>query len=308
MSTLIIGLGQAGTSISIETSSLLKSKLPNNSFITPNNCTAKLFLIDTEKKAISNQSKLHPEISKYLIKDVNMITNSSGRGNNWALGHSNNFKEFKTEKNINQDALDHIQNFMEKCDFINTLIVSHSLNGGTGSGCGSRLIENLRNIYGKMKIISAPVFGFDLENTTLSLFNQFFTIGTIYDKVDLIFRIQNEKFKTSFDKCNKTIAQLLSDYIFQTEKGEIFNIDKYYQKNKFVEFNFASYNYIMDYSKMSTVALDNVLFQGEKNGILTFDSIFKTNSNNNKEYLEYYNSLKKYKGCNVSKSIYEQNK
>lgn len=307
MNTLLIGLGQAGTTITTLTSEILLTKSPET-FINPNSTSVKTFLIDSECKVISSILNTSSSLAPFFSKHTNLITNSSGRGNNWALGHSLNFKEFKTEKNINQDSYEHFVSFIEKCDFINKIMITHSLNGGTGSGCGSRLIEMIREDFPKVSIIECPVFGFEIEKTTLSQFNTFFTIGNNYDYVDLIFKIENEKFKKNFALANKSITKNISDYILGNKHLQ-FNIEKYYQRLKFVNFGNFEYDYINDYTKLNNTKIDDELFWKDKNSkIICSDLIYKTSSSKNKDYLKLHDKITKHKKCSISSSTYLQDK
>jgi tubulin gamma len=148
------------------------------------------------KKYINEES-----LRKYFLIEKNLIKNSNGRGNNWALGYDINFKEFKQEKSLVQDSFEKINFFIEKCDFLKGFMFIHSLYGGTGSGISTRLIEMLRDEYPKFNIIDVAIKGLDgkiffiyfnyaknlVEKTTLSYYNKFFTIGHIYEHVDSIF-------------------------------------------------------------------------------------------------------------------------
>ena len=299
MNSLLVGIGQAGTTLTSIISSMLFAKAEQ--FVNPNATSCKAFLMDSEKKVIDTFIK-SSLISKYFSKHTNIITNSSGRGNNWALGHSMNYKEFKTEKNINQDSYDHLTSFIEKCDFINKIFFLHSLNGGTGSGCGTRMIEMLKDEFdSKIKIFSVPIFGFNIENTTLSQFNTYLTIGTIYDEVDLIFKVENEKFVKDFSFSNKIFSELLSDFILKSEKS-YFNIEKYYRSNKFVDLGSAEFNYITDY--VTSEKIDHLIFSNEK-AVAAVDMIYKTNSKSNKEYLKLNQGIIKSKKCSQVSCSYE---
>ena len=104
MNSLLIGIGQAGSTIASRASELLyniKDDTKINTFINPNTTSCKCFLIDSEEKVIKSFISSKSPISKYFSKYSNYLTNTSGRGSNWALGHSLTFKEFKKETNIN---------------------------------------------------------------------------------------------------------------------------------------------------------------------------------------------------------------
>jgi tubulin gamma len=120
----------------------------------------KSFAIDSEIK-VMNKYLNEESLRKYFIKEKNLIKNSNGRGNNWAMGYDINFKEFKQEKSLVQDSIERINSFIEKCDFLRGFMFIHSLYGGTGSGISTRLIEMLRDEYPKFNIIDVAIKGLD---------------------------------------------------------------------------------------------------------------------------------------------------
>lgn len=120
----------------------------------------KSFAIDSEIKVI-NKYLSQENLRKNFLKEKNLIKNSNGRGNNWALGYDIDFKEFKQEKSLVQDSFEKVNSFIEKCDFLRGFMFMHSLYGGTGSGISTRLIEMLRDEYPKFEIIDVAVKGLD---------------------------------------------------------------------------------------------------------------------------------------------------
>jgi len=189
MDYLIISIGQAGNQINFELSNLLlNNDNINSSLIYPNNPNtnilntnfsktfqgdlAKSILIDSEQKVVKKFTDKNFNKNWSLYKEgVNLITNSSGRGNNWALGYSLEYKEPKKinkffnleedNKNISLESFELINKFLEKCDFIKGFLSIHSLNGGTGSGVTTRVIEMLREEFPKFNFVDCPVVGMD---------------------------------------------------------------------------------------------------------------------------------------------------
>ena len=295
MNSLLIGIGQAGSTIASRISEMLfnsneESKI--NTFINPNMNSCKCFLIDSEEKVIKTFITSKSPISKYFSKYSNILTNTSGRGSNWALGHSLTFKEYKKETNINIDCFEKLNNFLEKCDFVNKILVIHSLGGGTGSGVGTRMIEMLYDSYPKIDLISCPVFGFNVEKTTLSQFNTFFSIGTVYPIVSKIIRLDNEFItnEKDFNISDKIEAKLLKDYIYNSKFND-FYFDKYFHNNKFIDIGYSNEDYINNVYRFSDSKLNKKLFHNIGNKIYTCDGIFKTNLSEFKEYIKLFNNL-----------------
>ena len=295
MNTLIIGIGQAGSTITAKVSEFLfnlneESKI--NTFINPNMNSCKSFLIDSEEKVIKSFISSKSPIAKYFSKYSNLITNTSGRGSNWALGHSLTFKEFKRENNFNIDCFEKINNFIEKCDFISKIMVVHSLNGGTGSGVGTRIIEMLYENYPKIDLVSCPVFGFNIEKTTLSQFNTFFSIGTIYPIISKIIRLDNENIvnKKDFLVSDEIESKLLCDYLFQSKYYD-FTCDKYFNNQKFIDIGYSIEDYITNVYRFSDGKLNKKIFHNKGSKMYTCDGIFKSNLSELKEYKKFYGNL-----------------
>ena len=72
-----------------------------------------------------------------------MVFSENGRGNNWALGFSKEYREKHRdiiEKSLHEQAIECLRKEAEKADYYLGTVLTHSLAGGTGSGLGSRLI------------------------------------------------------------------------------------------------------------------------------------------------------------------------
>jgi len=175
MEYLPISIGQAGNQINYELSNIFFDLKKNNeelfrSYTTIDGKLAKSILIDTETKVIDKYFKKNNPFSKYYAPSINVVTNQSGRGNNWALGYSNDYVEYKgfnsgkSNLNISIECCEMIRKFLEKCEFLNGFLFIHSLNGGTGSGVTTRVAEILKDEYPKFKFISCPVIGLTSNN------------------------------------------------------------------------------------------------------------------------------------------------
>lgn len=90
-----------------------------------------------------------------------MSTDGGGAGNNWALG-------FGAGKKIREQVMDKIEREIESTENLEVIhslsysskgfIVCHSIAGGTGSGLGSYILEQLRERYPKKCISTFSVF------------------------------------------------------------------------------------------------------------------------------------------------------
>jgi hypothetical protein len=187
MNLLPISIGQAGNQINNELTNLLQSQDYLSDYKNTCNSFAKTFLIDTEKKVI-DKNFITGKNKNSFVDGVNVITTNSGRGNNWALGYSLDYEEYSkfgnspklfnysdnytSTRNICKNGFEKINKFLEKCDFMKGFMFIHSLNGGTGSGVGSRIIEMLKDEYPKFNFVDCPIQGF---NSTFIMIIFFFS-------------------------------------------------------------------------------------------------------------------------------------
>lgn len=83
-----------------------------------------------------------------------MIYTQNGRGNNWALGYSDTYKEKADDENLMFDsALELLRKRSERMSYFRGTLLFHSLAGGTGSGLGSRLVESYRDYFGTKSVL-----------------------------------------------------------------------------------------------------------------------------------------------------------
>ena len=118
--------------------------------------------------------------------------NQGGRGNNWALGYSKDYKEINKksgfgkatqlertvtspskstkqaftytpddddDKLLHEGAMEMLRKQSERADHFRGTLLFHSLAGGTGSGLGSRLIEDYRdNFSSKAHLVTVSIW------------------------------------------------------------------------------------------------------------------------------------------------------
>lgn len=73
------------------------------------------------------------------FKEETLVGGSGGTGSNWARGY-NDIK-------IARRVLDAVQSAAERCDRLQGFQMVHSLGGGTGSGLGARVLDEVRHRY-----------------------------------------------------------------------------------------------------------------------------------------------------------------
>lgn len=131
--------------------------------------------MDSEPKVIKHFAE-DKGLSSVFDSQHNMIYSQSGRGNNWALGYSATYREHSssdphslenTAPPLYERALEALRHEAERADYFLGVMLVHSLAGGTGSGLGSRLIEEYRDTFGKAYLATTSVWPHSSGETPL---------------------------------------------------------------------------------------------------------------------------------------------
>lgn len=154
----------------------------NNKFV------PRSILVDLEPRVIEN-------ITTSGITHENIFVDSigGGAGNNWAHGYSRG-------RELQNDILDMIQREAEACDDMDSFLLFHSIAGGTGSGLGSLMLENLREYYPKKIIQSYSIFpnNDEVSDVVVQPYNSMLTLQRLSLCCDSVIAIDN----TSLTKIN----------------------------------------------------------------------------------------------------------
>lgn len=107
-------------------------------------------LIDLEPRVVSAALAQRPEF--YNSENVFLSNDGGGAGNNWAYG-------YQRGRENREAIIDMVQREAECSEFLDGFLMFHSIAGGTGSGLGSFLLEELQDELGaKKKIESFSIF------------------------------------------------------------------------------------------------------------------------------------------------------
>ena len=98
----------------------------------------------------------------------------------------------KDEQTLLMRAVAAVTQEASRCPGLTSLVVMHSLAGGTGSGLTAALVRELRKIWSTHYIISICVLPMDGE-TALQSYNTVLALSHIHDHVDCIITLDNEQ-------------------------------------------------------------------------------------------------------------------
>ncbi|KAK9874885.1 hypothetical protein WA026_005697 [Henosepilachna vigintioctopunctata] len=192
---------------------------------------ARCILVDTENKVIATRKH-----KIYGFKNV--VTGCYGSSeNNWAYGY-----------NCQSDlVLDSILNMVRKenekrhiTSYMNIL----SSGGGSGSGVGSKVIEELKNEYPKKNILNAVILPYLNGDLNTQNYNTILSLAKLHSATDSSVLFENDKLyytcstklrnNINFNDLNKVIAfQLASIFQPLTSENDTFSINQLTTHNLF---------------------------------------------------------------------------
>jgi len=89
--------------------------------------------------------------------------------------------------------MDRVRKLAESCDGLQGFVLFHSFGGGTGSGFGSRVMENLFNHYPSKCNIEFAVYPSPrLSSIVLEPYNAAICAHRMMETTDLVFLVDNE--------------------------------------------------------------------------------------------------------------------
>ncbi|KAI8900249.1 Tubulin/FtsZ family, GTPase domain-containing protein [Globomyces pollinis-pini] len=179
--------------------------------------------IDTERKVWNKRSRLS---NSTLFDPFYLDHGSSGRGNNWAHGYYDDSKI--------DEIMESYRKLVESSYSYDGCMLIHSLAGGTGSGLGSRLTQEIRETYGKNTIMTASFSPFITGETALQNYNSLLSLSVLQRNVDLIGFFPNDSLlasvtkhqsiKSHSDKIRKIHIETLNEYAVNCLLGQILPI------------------------------------------------------------------------------------
>lgn len=138
--------------------------------------------------------------------NIYLHSEGCGAGNNWAAGYT-------AATQIEETLMDIVDRETERCDSLEGFMFCHSVAGGTGSGLGSRLLENLSSRYPGKIVTTFSVFpnSEEVSDVVVQPYNSILAMNRLIEHADACVVIDNaalnriaaEKLRVS----NPTFAQ-----------------------------------------------------------------------------------------------------
>ncbi|XP_028809471.1 tubulin epsilon chain [Denticeps clupeoides] len=144
---------------------------------------ARAVLVDMEEGVVN-------EILQGPLRDVfdstQLITDVSGSGNNWAVGHW-------TYGSMYRDRIvEQVRRVAEQCDCLQSFFLIHSMGGGTGSGLGTFVLKLLEEEFPEVCRLVTSVYPSAEDDVITSPYNSVLAMRELTDHADCVFPVENQ--------------------------------------------------------------------------------------------------------------------
>ncbi|KAH3758642.1 tubulin delta chain [Pelomyxa schiedti] len=157
---------------------------------------ARAVLIDTEPKVIACALDTARRSPTWDYNPRNCYSLQSGAANNWAFGrnHMGPIVWSNTENIIRREH--------ESMDLPGGVVVLGSLAGGTGSGVGSYITEQLRDSYPKSTLVNTVVWPYSSGEVIVQNYNACLSLAHMIQDADAVLMVENDHMH---DICTKLL-------------------------------------------------------------------------------------------------------
>lgn len=198
------------------------------SFSTLNKVRARALLIDTELNAAK---QLQESKISSIFQGCNISFDATGAQNNWAYGYHSH------GPTLGPVVFEKIRKLAEHTEHLESFFMLYSLGGGTGSGFGSYILEQLADAYPKqwkMNVVVAP--NQDDAFVVTAPYNCVMATSFLCKYSDCVFPVENaslqnyvhgvEKGDTgAFDQMNSVVANFMLDLTAGSRFSGKMNVD-----------------------------------------------------------------------------------
>jgi tubulin delta len=176
---------------------------------------ARAVRIDMEKKVIARAEQDVQRSGVWRYPRGYECSGKSGSGNNWARGYTGFTLSAK------QAFLDILRKQTEKCDLLNGFMMISGVAGGTGSGVGVAISEQIRDEFPNASLVHQSVWPYSSGEVIVQDYNAILTLSHLYEVSDGIIVLENDQLhrictqrldikNTSMNDVNRVAAHILS--------------------------------------------------------------------------------------------------
>jgi len=177
--------------------------------------TPRSILVDLEPATLD---KIRANRIGSMFQPDNFVFGQNGCANNWAKGRWTEGEEIKDE------IMDIIRRETEAADCVQAYQLTHSLGGGTGSGLGCLLLNEIRDTYyGQLTVAFSVYPAPDLSDIVVEPYNALLSVNELVECADQSFTLDNQALvrileeskvstsaKSGFGQYNELISYVMS--------------------------------------------------------------------------------------------------
>jgi tubulin delta len=153
--------------------------------------TARAVLIDMEPKVVNTSLEDARRSGSWLYDSEATFCQQEGSGNNWAFGYAVHGLKWRDE------MVHKVLRQLERCDRLAGIQLFQSLAGGTGSGVGTRMTEELRDEVGSVPILNTVVWPHSFGEVIVQNFNIALSLSHLVEVSDGLIILQNDKLQST---------------------------------------------------------------------------------------------------------------
>ncbi|XP_071100417.1 tubulin epsilon chain-like isoform X1 [Haliotis cracherodii] len=160
---------------------------------------ARAVLVDMEEGVVS-------ELTKGPLREVfdyqQLITDVSGCGNNWAVGHKMYGVQYR------EQLSETIRRAAEYCDCLQCFFVLHSMGGGTGSGVGTSILNLLEEEYPDVYRFVTAVYPSVEDDVITSPYNSVLAMRELTEHADCVLPVENQALVEIVNKISQAVPSM----------------------------------------------------------------------------------------------------
>ncbi|KAE8602666.1 hypothetical protein XENTR_v10014076 [Xenopus tropicalis] len=155
-----------------------------------------------------------------LFDSKQLITDVSGSGNNWAVGHKLYGGQYR------EHIVENLRRTAEQCDCLQCFFVIHSMGGGTGSGLGTFVLNVLEEEFPEVYRFVTSVYPSAEDDVITSPYNSVLAMKELTEHADCVLPIENQALVDIVNKINQMantgkLGNVKSNSLLTSNKGGI---------------------------------------------------------------------------------------
>ncbi|XP_058532527.1 tubulin delta chain isoform X3 [Ochotona princeps] len=186
---------------------------------------ARAVLIDMEPKVINQTLSKAAQSGRWKYGQHACFCQKQGSGNNWAFGYSVHGPRHQ------ESIMNLIQKEVEKCDSLSGFFIIMSMAGGTGSGLGTFITQNLQDQFSNSLRMNQIIWPYGTGEVIVQNYNSILTLSHLYRSSDALLVHENDAIhkicaklmnikQISFRDINQVLAHQLGSVFQPTYSAE----------------------------------------------------------------------------------------